>query len=350
MKMSFIFCFYVLILGLIAYSQEDTVSAAKRSFMVVPVLDYNQSAGMRLGVFAAAFYKPVKSDTVSPLSQTGIVTFYSTKKNYAFIGLQRLFWACDKNRLVAAAGLAETNFQVYNDEFIPGGAYIPYNTGNVFAYAEYQRKIFNRFYAGALASYVHTKTEFNTGTDSYIDEGDYFGPGLVLSHDSRDNVYSATKGLNASIKSTFSWEALGSTTNYVNTDVYANYYHPFKNNKLVLAMRLALALANGNVPFQSLNIVGGKDIRGYTKGTYRGKQRYAIQSEIRYTFIPRFGFITFAGLALTSNNGEDSSPLLPAAGAGIRYLMLPKEKINIGIEAAAGKNDFGIYFRIGEAF
>jgi hypothetical protein len=42
--------------------------------------------------------------------------------------------------------------------------------------------------------------------------------------------------------------------------------------------------------------------------------------------------------------------LLLGAAAGIRYLMLPNESINIGFDAAKGKGDWGMYFRIGESF
>ena len=37
-------------------------------------------------------------------------------------------------------------------------------------------------------------------------------------------------------------------------------------------------------------------------------------------------------------------------GIGFRYLMLPDERINIVLDLAFGKEDWGLYFRIGEAF
>ena len=42
--------------------------------------------------------------------------------------------------------------------------------------------------------------------------------------------------------------------------------------------------------------------------------------------------------------------LLPAIGVGIRFMAIPSEKINIGIDVAKGIDDWGIYFRIGEVF
>ena len=46
----------------------------------------------------------------------------------------------------------------------------------------------------------------------------------------------------------------------------------------------------------------------------------------------------------------DRAPFLPGGGFGIRYMLIEKMRINIGIDAALGKDDWGVYFRIGESF
>jgi hypothetical protein len=35
---------------------------------------------------------------------------------------------------------------------------------------------------------------------------------------------------------------------------------------------------------------------------------------------------------------------------GLRFMALPSRNARIGVDAAAGKGDYGIYFRIGEEF
>jgi len=44
------------------------------------------------------------------------------------------------------------------------------------------------------------------------------------------------------------------------------------------------------------------------------------------------------------------SEILPSIGAGLRFRMLPAEKVNVGIDFGVGKDDYSITFRIGEAF
>lgn len=58
--------------------------------------------------------------------------------------------------------------------------------------------------------------------------------------------------------------------------------------------------------------------------------------------------VGFFGIATAIENLGDlgKSELLPGGGMGIGFLLLPKERVNIGMDAAFRKNDWGLYFRI----
>ena len=120
----------------------------------------------------------------------------------------------------------------------------------------------------------------------------------------------------------------------------------------MLVARATLNIATGNVPFEGQTVVGGEDIRGYSQGKYRNDQVYTLQAEYRWNFYGKWGIVAFAGLASAVANVSDitDSPLLPGVGAGLRFRMLPSERVNIGVDAAVGKGDYSITFRIGEAF
>ena len=62
--------------------------------------------------------------------------------------------------------------------------------------------------------------------------------------------------------------------------------------------------------------------------------------------------VAFGGIAMAVDAPKQItwSGVLPAAGVGGRYMAIPSEKINIGIDVAIGKDDWGLYFRIGEVF
>jgi hypothetical protein len=112
------------------------------------------------------------------------------------------------------------------------------------------------------------------------------------------------------------------------------------------------AAVGDSIPFNGKNTVGRDDLRGYSDGRYRANQVYDIQAEYRWNFYKKWGMVAFGGVAIATDDfkGNNYSGLLPALGAGIRYMVIPKRKINIGIDVAVGKGDWGMYFRIGETF
>ena len=113
-----------------------------------------------------------------------------------------------------------------------------------------------------------------------------------------------------------------------------------------------LASGIGDLSFNQQFVLGGKDLRGYSQGEFRGEQIYTLQGEYRWNLTERFGLVGFAGMAMvhneemTNNNGT----LLPAAGGGFRINVFPKNHLNVGLDAAAGKGDWSISFQIGETF
>ena len=91
------------------------------------------------------------------------------------------------------------------------------------------------------------------------------------------------------------------------------------------------------------------DIRRENTGTTRCIH---LQAEYRLNFYRKWGLVAFAGIATAVAKFSDisESQLLPGVGAGLRFRMLPSEKVNIGVDAGVGRGDYSITFRIGEAF
>jgi len=64
------------------------------------------------------------------------------------------------------------------------------------------------------------------------------------------------------------------------------------------------------------------------------------------------GLVGFLGMATVYGSDTDSFnwKLYPGGGGGFRYKVFEDVHFNIGLDAAVGKEDWGVYFRIGEAF
>ena len=175
--------------------------------------------------------------------------------------------------------------------------------------------------------------------------------GFVVSHDTRDFIYNPHTGDYLNFKTGFFREAWGSGYKYSNFDVDYTKFFPISDGQTVAARATAL-IATGDVPFEGQNVVGREDIRGYTDGKHRANQVYDIQGEYRWNFYKRWGMVAFAGVAVAVDKPSEITfkGLLPGVGAGIRFMAVPSEKINIGIDIAKGIEDYGIYFRIGKVF
>ncbi|MBS1542703.1 MAG: BamA/TamA family outer membrane protein [Bacteroidetes bacterium] len=332
-----------------AYSQApDHIDTAKVAG--VPFISYNRSYGGILGGFASLYFPINRKDTVSPASNTGVAGIYATNGSWFVVGYAMIYFHQDRYRTVGAFGTGDQKFQFFSENYPPTGAFIHYSTMLDFGYGEQLVRTVGRLYTGIDFIYYRVKTEYDTGTGDNAAR-QYVALGIPLTFDTRNNVMNPESGWYANARFNRFDAAFGSSTEYTKLDLDASRYISRKGG-VVWAYKVSLSTALGSVPFGAQTIVGGRVIRGYSTGEYRGDQVYAAQAEYRWNFYKKWGSVFFAGVATPVNKGENWSPdsLLPSAGAGIRYMMIPDIRLNVGFDAAVGKGDFGLYFRIGEAF
>lgn len=339
-----------------ALAQFKTDSTKKVNFAAIPIINYDPSLGFTLGAMGQMYYKLNKEDTLSPSSSTGIFGMYTTNKTYFAAAFQRLYLKEDNWRILAALGLGNINFQFWQEIPVIGGDYIAFNTEATFALLRVERRVYKKLYAGINLVYAKTKTEFDVPDfvpDSLrYDNRNMNNLGYLFNYDKRDHQINPYKGFNLEFKNSFFREWMNSDNNFEKYELTYNHYYTIKNEKNVLATRVKAAVSAGDVPFQGQTVVGQDDIRGYSSGKYRDNQVYAIQAEYRWRFYKKLGMVGFMGLATAVETISDipQSELLPGVGVGFRYLLLASERVNIGFDVAVGKDDWGMYFRIGESF
>ncbi|MFD2602726.1 BamA/TamA family outer membrane protein [Flavobacterium suzhouense] len=339
-----LFCF-VLLISTVLSAQEKVNDSIKKKFDItgIPIVSYNDAYGSIVGLNSMAFFNLNKKDTISPASIAGLGGGFSENKTWFITLFSQLYLDEDKWRVTAGIGFGNINFQYYESSNEGEEGFVDYSNITEFAAFRVMRQIVPHFYGGGIIKFQHSKTHFETGIDSIANAN---GLGISFMYDTRDDVYYPEQGWKAAITYVANSEWLGSKESFHSIRAYSNYYWKI-NNRMVLANRASIFSGMGTVPFFGQHTVGGKDIRGYTEGKYRGNQVYSIQSEYRWNFYRRWGTVGFFGMAFT---GNPSSGALPAGGAGIRFKAIPSQKINIGIDYAIGKKDSGIYFRIGESF
>lgn len=353
-KLILIFIFFFLQTSLFAFSglasesEEKSDTTKKVSFVPIPYLNYNRTGGFEFGAIPMAMYKINALDTISPPSMSGMVGMYSTEKNWVGIAFQRLYFKQDTWRAVVAGGFSYTGFQFFIDEV--GATPINYNTAANFFVLKLQRKLYKRLYGGLI--YVYATTDTRLGELEQSKSSTFQSIGSVFSWDSRSNVYYPMNGVNTNLKWTSAAEFLGNEFVSNRIEIDHSHFLEMSNKRDVFGLRLKGGFGLGDVAFEQQFVVGEVDIRGYTQGRYRGENIATLQGEYRLNFKDKFGLVGFGGIATVwqSVNEEDNGVILPGIGAGFRYTVFPKNHMNVGIEGAVGKDDWGIYFRIGEAF
>lgn len=317
-------------------------------FVPIPYVNYNRSFGFTIGAVPMVMFNPVERDTISPSSLVGLVGMYASNGTWFGLGFAQMFFKEDTWRATAAGGRGSVNFQFYLDN--PINVWVPYNTRADFAYVEGQRKIVENVYAGLSYVYMH----FRTSTEQFpsSENTTLNGIGVKGTVDRRSNVYYPKSGQFTNLQWFTYPTGLGNDVESNKIDIDYNHYWPFRQDKDVLAARGFAGLGIGDLSFNQQYIVGQVDIRGYTQGEFRGNYLVAAQGEYRWNSRGRWGAVGFLGLATVfdgineSNNGR----ILPGIGAGIRFTAFTDNHMNVGMDVAAGDGDWGIYFRIGEAF
>ena len=177
--------------------------------------------------------------------------------------------------------------------------------------------------------------------------------GPYFLYDSRDHVYSTTKGSYYSIQAVFSEKFLGSHFNFMRYEMdLRKFFNPYK--KHVLAFQFKTALTDGDTPFSVMPQIGSdEDMRGYYRGRYRDMTYFSMQAEYRMPIIKRMGIAVFGGMGnVGSNLGAlyQQDPKF-SYGAGLRFVLSQKQHIKLRIDYAMGMdNNHGLYALIGEAF
>ena len=337
-----------------AQPQQDSLKKVK--IAAIPVVNYDPSFGFTLGGLGQLFYNVTQEDTISPSSSTGLFGMYTTNKTYFAAVFQRLYLKEDTWRIMAAAGLGSINFQYWQELPLIGGTFIGFNTEATFAMIRIERRVYQQLYAGINSVLSNTATTFDV-PDFFPDSLKYDkrhmnNLGFLLNYDRRDHQVNPFSGFNLELRTGFYREWMNNSNDFNKLELVYNHYYMIKSERNIIATRVKAAIAAGDVPFQGQNVVGQDDIRGYSSGKYRDNQVYAMQAEYRWRFYRKFGMVGFLGFATAVENlGEiPKNELLPGAGVGFRYLMIPRERINVGFDVAVGKDDWGIYFRIGESF
>jgi hypothetical protein len=314
-----------------------------------PAVDYGLAA-------AAIFFHSSYSEKKGPPSLSGIMGGGTLNGTWA-AGIFHLgFWNRDKIRYTGA--LARTNANL--------GFYGSGNSGlvdmesvnlNLDAWVLFQQIKFrlgeSDFFLGGSYLLLDTYNTFDVPIDNPDFKGIEFSStlseaSLKFEFDSRNNVFTPTKGFFLGLTGTYSDTWFGGDALYGRIGVTMVGYIP-AGPKIFFGIRHESQYTLGDIPFYARPIIS---MRGAPLMKYQNTNTTLMEAEITYNVHKRWYISGFTGIgnAFSSFSELEEGKSVSTIGTGFRYLVARKLGTHMGMDFAMSQDDFAFYIVFGTAW
>ncbi len=336
----------------------DTRARRNREFVVAPLPSRNPLMGWTLSLPAMMLYKPASATAEDSTWITGAAAFYAENKSRGGGAFHKMSLGGDRWRLMGAAFIADLKYDYFGIGGDPDTS-IPLDQSMSLLLAEALRSVYPGLYVGLRATLSTTEVSLELPEDILPPgvappelgrEFDLATMAPRIQYDSRDNQFYPASGSLLEGTLSIGRDSFGSDVDYERYKFEYNHYRtPW--SKGVFAARAALEYVSGDAPFFLYPAFGsGADLRGYQTGSYRDRFLIATQAEYRHRVTPRLGAVIFAGVGTVAPDFGDWGKTLGSVGAGIRWVIAPKNNMSLRFDVARGRDDAEFYMGIGEAF
>jgi hypothetical protein len=327
----------------------------RKGFLFVPSIITEPSVGFG-GAAAVIFFHSSYSERHGPPSMTGIVG--GATVNGTWIGgvFHEGVWKNDTIRYRGALARMNVNLDYYGsgDANLWGDTPI---TLNLDAWTLLQQIRFripgSDLFAGARYVYMGTDNSFDVPVDMPDYTGQTFSAALsevsaIVDLDSRDNIFTPTRGVFLELVGTYSDTWFGGEDTYGRIGATALAYMPLAG-RLNVGIRYEGRYSLGPVPFWARPVVS---LRGAPATKYQNKNTTLMEFEVDWNAYKRWTLVGFTGLgsAFSSFTEFDKGKTVRTVGAGFRYLIARKLGTHMGLDFAFSGDDFCFYVIVGSAW
>jgi len=208
-------------------------------------------------------------------------------------------------------------------------------------------------WAGLGYAFASTRVTFDEppgtrGLPDFRKESTVAGLTPSFTYDTRDNVFTPTRGTFAEAVVGVFGAALGGDDDFQRVQLTAMHYVPLRRT-LYLGIRGDAAATFGDAPFYLRPFIS---LRGAPIMRYQGEEVAQIEAELRWQFWKRFSLLGFAGVGGAWNHFErfQRTQTIPTGGVGFRYELARKYGIHAGIDVAFGPDNAAVYLQVGSAW
>jgi hypothetical protein len=317
-----------------------------------PALGYGLAGGLAfvsspLGGAAAGFGRPDISfvggfgtENGSSGFAVGDVRYWNDDRIQTLAGIVDASVNLDFHGIGASSPLAEDPLQ-YELETLGGVLQAKFRIGD------------SAFWAGLGYVYAATTVGFDAppGTPNLPDfsrRTDLGGLSPSLTWDTRDNVFTPTRGTFVEASVGLFAPALGADAEFQRPQLVAMQFVPLEE-RLFLGLRADFVASFGEVPFYLRPFVY---MRGVPAMRYQGEEIAQVEAELRWQAWDRVSLLGFAGVGAAWSDLEDFEEVqsVPAGGFGLRYELARKYGLHAGIDLAFSEDEAVIYLQFGSAW
>lgn len=237
--------------------------------------------------------------------------------------------------------LLQNNPKTYNLETTAGMAQVRYRIGESQAWA-------GLGYALATSNITFDVKPEDGSLPNFQSESKVGGLLPHLSFDSRNNMFTPTKGNYLELSAGLFSEILGSDSDFQRVNLTAIHYQPLSYD-LTLGIMGSSILSFGDIPFYMRPFIY---MRGVPAMRYQGDYTAQIETELRWQFWERFSLVGFAGAGIAWNDDRKSRTEqdVITGGVGFRYEIARKYGMHMGIDVAYGPDGTALYIQFGSAW
>jgi hypothetical protein len=337
--------------GQAASKEDDALTKLEKSpWLLAPLFSSNPKLGTSVGALAGYLHF---FDEKSRPSIFAVQAQYSNTGSIIAGAMARASWDEDHQRVIS--GLMFGNVKNDYDDYLGTGVPLRNEAELKSFIARYTYRVAGSWFIGAQGIYqnfaIAGQSEFDDNVLDALGLVPYksAGAGLVVQSDTRDNENMPSKGWLLNLNNMAFRESLGGDFDYNVYRLEFRYYIP-NGARNVFAIRQLNHLTT-DAPQAARAPV---QLRGYKVGQYTGENMSAIEGEQRFRIAEKWTATLFAGVACLYGDGKncsDSANLFAAAGAGVQYILKPKEGIVLNLEYAAGEDgNYGVYLKMGYAY
>ena len=339
--------------------EKDSVETDNLNWFAAPIIFYSPESNLALGALGILSFRLSDSLNSKP-SKIEVYGYYTLNTQYSFSSKPEIYFDDDKYYLSSYLNYSKVIDKFYNIGNNTEEIENPdYEARSSLIFIKFQRKISHNLNAGIVYEFRNYKI-VDSKENPYLLSGLVYGSdggltsglGLVVSYDSRNNIYYPENGAFYELASIFFNANLGSDYSYSKTSIDLRRFHKIAD-KQVLGFQLVYNFITGSPPFYDVPPLGGEVImRGYFTGRFRDRHHLAAQLEYRIRVWWKFGLIGFMGFGDVASGFSKFriKNLKYSYGAGLRFRFDDEELLDLRADVGFGKNTSGFYFSLNQAF